>query len=132
MKLLIDTSICVAAQRGHRIEGSFLQNAPEIAVNPVVAGELYLGASLSTDVAANRRKVTAFLLSPRVRMLPIGAETARFYALIKTQLQRKGRPIPDNDVWIAASAMEHGLALLTHDRHFDHVEGLLLADDLST
>jgi predicted nucleic acid-binding protein len=129
-RCFVDTSVCIAAQRGSAQVTAILQGLQTIAVNPVVAGELYLGASLSGNTIRNRRRVAAFLESPNLRMLPISADTAPYYALIKTQLQRKGRPIPDNDVWIAASAMEHGLALLTQDHHFDHVEGLLLANDL--
>ncbi len=128
--LMLDTSVCVAAQRDHEPERALLQSAACLAINPIVAGELHLGVALSSSPALNRRRLAALLGSPRLRVLPIVGETGRYYALIKSQLQRKGRPIPDNDVWIAASAMEHGLALLTYDRHFGHIDGLLLADEL--
>ena len=68
----------------------------------------------------------AFLNSPRVEILLHDLETADFYALVVKTLKSKGRPIPTNDIWIAANAMRHGLALYSSDRHFEEVEGLLL------
>jgi len=53
-------------------------------------------------------------------------QTARQYAKISLQLRKKGRPIPQNDMWIAALAMQHGLTLVTRDAHFSHIDGLLL------
>jgi tRNA(fMet)-specific endonuclease VapC len=60
----------------------------------------------------------------------VTADTADSYALIYTSLRRKGQPIPSNDLWIAASALEHGAALLSFDAHFSHVEGLRLGQRL--
>ena len=56
--------------------------------------------------------------------MPATAQTADSYALVYSSLRRKGRPIPTNDLWIAASALEPGAALLTRDTHFGHVDGL--------
>ncbi len=53
-------------------------------------------------------------------------ETAEFYAEIYRDLKKKGSPIPSNDMWVAASAMRHGLALLTFDEHFENIDGLIL------
>jgi predicted nucleic acid-binding protein len=61
-----------------------------------------------------------------VRLLAVDEETADFFALIFNQLKVQGRPIPTNDIWIAASAMRHGLALATFDNHFAHISGLNL------
>ena len=52
-----------------------------------------------------------------MRVVPIDADTVGFYADIYARLRRQGRPIPTNDLWIGASAMQHGLRLLTLDRH---------------
>ena len=68
----------------------------------------------------------AFLNSPRVEMLLHDLETAEYYALIVKRLRAKGRPIPTNDIWIAANAMKHGLALYSFDNHFEEIEGLVL------
>jgi predicted nucleic acid-binding protein len=68
--------------------------------------------------------LAAFLDAPRVEILPVTEETAEYYAIVYKDLRAKGRPIPTNDLWIAAAAMEHGLALVSRDRHFGEVEGL--------
>lgn len=57
-------------------------------------------------------------------------ETAEHYADVFLQLRRKGRPIPSNDIWVAASAREHGLVLFTRDGHFRHIDGMLVASSL--
>lgn len=57
-------------------------------------------------------------------MLQHSLETAEYYALIVKNLKIKGRPIPSNDIWIAANAMKHGMALYSFDRHFDQIDGL--------
>ncbi|NTU42362.1 MAG: type II toxin-antitoxin system VapC family toxin [Nitrospirales bacterium] len=59
-------------------------------------------------------------------ILPYHCQSAEFYALIYRDLKRKGKPIPSNDLWVAASAMRHGLALFTYDDHFSNIEGLIL------
>jgi tRNA(fMet)-specific endonuclease VapC len=59
-------------------------------------------------------------------VLPSDEETTRFYAQIKDALRRKGRPIPENDIWFAAVALQHNLVLAPRVRHFEHIEGLLL------
>jgi len=67
-----------------------------------------------------------------MRVVPIDADTVGFYADIYARLRRQGRPIPTNDLWIAASAMQQGLRLLTLDRHFDLIDGLLTGAALET
>jgi len=59
-------------------------------------------------------------------LLPCDSTTSRFYGEIKTWLRRKGRPLPENDIWIAASAMQHSLPLVTRDAHFEEIEHLEL------
>ncbi len=58
--------------------------------------------------------------------MPHSLDTARFYGTVKKRLQENGRPIPENDIWIAAIALQHGLTVATGDPHFDHVEDLLV------
>ena len=67
-----------------------------------------------------------FLDSPRVNLIDVDEETARRYAVIFSTLRAAGTPIPTNDLWIAASAMQHGLRLLTADAHFEKVPQILL------
>ena len=67
-----------------------------------------------------------FLASPRVRVVDMDEETAERYAVILNSLWKIGRPIPTNDLWIAASAMQYGLTILTTDAHFNHVAQVLV------
>jgi tRNA(fMet)-specific endonuclease VapC len=70
--------------------------------------------------------VNAFLESPRVMVLAVSEATADFYARVYRALKRKGKPIPVNDLWIAATALQHGFAVYTYDQHFREVEGLIV------
>lgn len=87
-------------------------------LNPVVLGELRAGFLKGTRLAANLAELAQFLASPRVVLVAVDEDTAERYAAILDSLRRAGAPIPTNDVWIAASAMQHGSVLLTTDPHF--------------
>ena len=73
----------------------------------------------------NLAKLRSFLNSPSVTVVPVGQVTADRYSRIATALRAKGRPIPTNDIWIAAHAMETGADLVSADSHFEHVDGLV-------
>lgn len=88
----------------------------------MVLGELYFGALKSQRQEANLRRVEEFTNASNV--LPVDAGAARHYGEVRDGLRRIGRPIPENDIWIAATALRHGLVLVTRDSHFEHVEGL--------
>lgn len=107
--------------RAHSGVKEAIQLADEIVVNPVVLGELVGGFLGGTRVEENRLLLHKFLESDRVRVAPIDAETSERYALIHAWSRRQGKPIPSNDVWIAATAMQHGLTLVTTDAHFAHL-----------
>jgi len=85
-------------------------------------GELYYGAQKSDKVMENLRRINTFV--ENYILLSCDLETAQWYGIVKNQLRRQGHPIPDNDIWIAAIAMQHGLILVTRDAHFDRVESL--------
>ena len=85
-------------------------------------GELLYGARHSSNPAANLERVASFVAA--IVVLPCDEATAQVYARVKQALRAKGRPIPDNDLWIASAAMQHGLALVHRDAHFDEIEGL--------
>ncbi len=94
----------------------------QIFVPAVVVGELYFGALKSRRQEANLKRVEEFTTASNV--LPVDAGVARHYGEVRDGLRRVGRPIPENDLWIAATTLRHGLVLVTRDSHFDHVEGL--------
>jgi tRNA(fMet)-specific endonuclease VapC len=93
-----------------------------IYVASTTIGELYFGAYKSQRVAQNVQNIREFVQVTTV--LPCTEHTADWYGQIKMALQAKGRPIPENDIWIAAAAMEHGLILATRDAHFQEVDRL--------
>jgi tRNA(fMet)-specific endonuclease VapC len=123
-QILIDTNIYVAFKRNDQTVVNLLRQAASIAMNTVVLGELLAGFRGGRRDAENRRELDLFLDTPRVAMLPVDEGTADFFALVFNQLKTNGTPIPTNDIWIAASAMQHGLALASLDNHFRQIAGL--------
>lgn len=122
--ILLDTNAYTAFMLGDEAIVNVIAHAEQLYVNSVVLGELLGGFAAGGREAKNRAELARLLQSPRVTVLPISAQTADSYALVYAGLRRKGQPIPSNDLWIAASALEHGAAVLTRDAHFTHVDGL--------
>ena len=127
----MDTNIVIAALNGEAAVLAKLEearsarpSARELFVPTIVLGELYFGARRSARVGENLRKVSDF--AARADVLPCDAETASQYGEVKEGLARRGTPIPENDVWIASLAMQHAMALVARDSHFDRVAGLSL------
>ena len=126
MNVLLDTSAYSALQRGHQHVLDVLRRSETVAVSSVVLGELYSGFRAGNRWAENTAQLAQFLSKPSVRVLNVTEETALRYAEVDVYLRKKGRPIPRNDVWIAAVALEHGLQLLTLDDHFREIPLLLI------
>jgi len=121
-RFLLDTNIVIALFAQEPPVREHLERAEEVFVPSVVLGELYFGAHKSTRVEENLARVDEFAASSAV--LVCDTETARWYGAIKSGLREMGRPIPENDIWIAAIAQQHGLILVTRDAHFSEVERL--------
>ena len=126
MKVLLDTSAYSALLRGNKPVLEVLRRAETVAVPAVVLGELHSGFRAGNRWAENTAQLAQFLSKPSVRVLNVTEETALRYAEVDVYLRKKGRPIPRNDVWIAAVALEHGLQLLTLDVHFREIPLLLI------
>ncbi len=124
MRLALDTNAWSAIRRGDQEVARRLRGAEEIFVSAVVVGELLQGFLLGTRWEQNRSELENFLQNPFVRLLSVTLVTAEHYARIWAQLRRAGTPIPTNDVWIAAHAIEAHADLLSFDGHFSSVEGL--------
>lgn len=124
-RVMVDTNAYVAFKRGDAGAVEIVRLADRLGVPAVVLGELLAGFAGGTREATNRAELADFLASRRVSVLPVGERTAEYYAMTFQGLRRKGRPIPTNDLWIAATAQEHGYRLFTRDDHFRAVEGLL-------
>ena len=124
--LILDTNAYVAFKRGMDGAVEVLGFAVEIVVPAVVLGELLAGFACGNREAENRRQLTEFLDTPRVRIAVVDSDTASWYGRVYSGLRRAGRPIPPNDLWIAASALQNGLPVFSYDRHFDNVDGLAI------
>jgi tRNA(fMet)-specific endonuclease VapC len=128
-RIAIDTNIYISFKANDESVVEAFRNCDFIGVDVTVIAELFSGFSLGVKEKRNRQELEAFLNSPRVEMLLHDLETAEYYALIVRRLKAKGRPIPTNDIWIAANAMKHGLALYSFDGHFGEIESLLLMSE---
>ena len=117
MKLLLDTSAYVGFKRSITNLVEIIVGAEWILFSPVVLGELMFGFRNGTKFKENMKDLDEFLQHDVV-------EVDR-YSRIAAQLKRKGTPIPSNDIWIAAQTMEHGAELITSDRHFNKIDGLV-------
>jgi tRNA(fMet)-specific endonuclease VapC len=125
-RLLLDTSAYSAFLRGDARVQRRLQEADGILVSPIVLGELKSGFARGRHRQKNERELADFLASPRVEVVNLDEGTSERYAVILNSLRSAGAPIPTNDVWIAASAMQYGLRVLTTDGHFRRVAQILV------
>lgn len=124
--VLLDTNAYAAFKQGRSEALEIVQSANRLAFNSAVLGELLAGFAVGTRDKRNRAELQQFLTSARVRILTIDEGTAAYYAATYRSLRSKGQPIPTNDIWIAASALQHGYALFSYDRHFQAIDGLLV------
>jgi len=125
VKLLLDTNAYSALARGEPAVAERVRKARLIVMSSIVVGELLYGFRCGNRLEVNCGQLDAFLARPFVAFAPAGLTTADRFSRIMSLLRRNGRPIPTNDVWIAAHTMETGTELLTRDGHFDAVDGLV-------
>ncbi len=125
-KVCIDTNIYAAFKKKNTDVVEAFRSFDLIGIDSAVLAELYAGFDMGRKSKQNREELTDFLNSQRVILYSHDIETAEFFSHIFRQLRSKGTPIPTNDIWIAASSMQHGLALYTFDRHFSSIDGILL------
>jgi predicted nucleic acid-binding protein len=124
--LVLDTSAYSLYFRGHGKVQDILQTVDGIYVTTVSLGELRAGFMGGRHRERNEAILEEFLSSPRVNVMAIDEETARRYSFLITFLKQQGTPIPTNDVWIAAGALQHGFELITSDKHFERIPNLPL------
>src|SRR5439155_26051849 len=103
-----------------------VRRADRIAVPVIVLGEYRFGIAQSRHRTSYENWLSEWLAS--VTVLDVDEETTRFYADIGLELKKKGKPIPTNDIWIAALSLQHSLPILSRDMHFDQVSGVERAD----
>ena len=121
-RFAVDTSFVIGVLKG-TVEST--RPFSEVAFPFAVIGELRFGAMGGRDPQRKLAEIDEMVR--RSTTLAGDGETARVYADVRQRLKAAGTPLPENDIWIAAVCLQHGLTLLTLDRHFDRIEGLPLA-----
>ena len=123
MRVLLDTNAYSALMRGHREVAAVVRRTEGVLLSSVVAGELLYGFRHGSRFEENAARLEVFLDNPFVTGVPVTFTTAERFGRIAASLRRRGEPIPTNDIWIAAQAMEIGADLLSSDSHFGLVDG---------
>jgi predicted nucleic acid-binding protein len=121
--LILDTNALSAHLDGNEEAGALIASAAEIAIPAIVAAEFAYGIARSRHRAAYEKSLLRML--ERSLILDVGLETARHYAAIRLELKAVGRPIPANDLWIAALSRQYAFPVMSRDSHFDCVAGLI-------
>jgi tRNA(fMet)-specific endonuclease VapC len=121
MKILIDSNRYTDFCRGDPYAVEVIENALEIHIPLIVLGEQRAGFANGTQREKNERVLTHFLNNEGVFVLSPNEQTTFFYADLYSYLRKKGRPIPTNDLWIAALVLQNNLVLFDRDSDFDHL-----------
>lgn len=124
ISFILDTNIIVAWLNGDERIAIKVDKATSVSIPSIVAGELFYGAFNSTQVQKNLQKIQSLL--DNYPLVKCDMETALEYGRIKCELKKAGKPIPENDIWIAALATQYKLTLVTRDAHFKQVKQLKL------
>lgn len=126
MRVCLDTNAYSRLMGGHAPLTHLLETATEVLIPATVLGELHAGFEMGSRRESNRRQLAEFLALPGVETIPVTGDIAERYGLLVSHLTRQGAPIPTNDIWIAATALETGARLVSYDPHFDHIPGLII------
>jgi tRNA(fMet)-specific endonuclease VapC len=125
VRVAVDTSRYVDLCRGVVETIELLESAEALVLPFVVVAELRAGFAQGRREAENERTLRQLLLKDGVHVFYADEQTTHHYASVYRQLRRQGTPIPTNDIWVAALALQHNLALHARDRHFDHLGQLV-------
>jgi tRNA(fMet)-specific endonuclease VapC len=127
-KIVLDTCAYTRLLVGEEDVLDAISAAETVYISVFVLGELYAGFAGGSRERGNKTFLQRFLLKPTVKILNATSETAEVFGLVKSNLKKAGTPLPINDVWIAAHAIETGSVVITYDAHFAVVSGLRLWD----
>lgn len=123
-EIALDTSVAIRYLNGDSTLTKKMSNQPEVFLPTVVVGELLYGALNSFRSAQNYPKFLEFINSCTVK--PLTQDDGLIYAQVKLHLKNKGRPIPTNDIWIAAQCVSQNWGLVTDDSDFTYIDNLCL------
>ncbi|MGA2797348.1 MAG: type II toxin-antitoxin system VapC family toxin [Thermoguttaceae bacterium] len=121
-EFLLDTNAVIALLDGDMALRELVADSPRLLLSIIVLGELYHGAQNSRLQDDNLARIELLILTSTLIYCDQG--TAWEYGIIKKYLRSKGWPLPENDIWLAALARQHGLVLMTRDKHFQEIERL--------
>ncbi|MCX7749334.1 MAG: type II toxin-antitoxin system VapC family toxin [Clostridia bacterium] len=119
---LVDTNIIIKLLNGEQNTIDIFDSLDEVKISSITAGELYYGAKKSRRIDENMEIFREFL--SMFPILAIDEKVSNIYGELKARLVKIGVNIPENDIWIAATALYNNLALVTYDEHFKSIEGL--------
>lgn len=121
-KYLLDTNIIIALFADEVAVKSKLAQADEVFIPNIAVGELCYGARKSGRSKENLERIDELIANSTV--IGCDTQTARYYGEVKNKLRLKGRPLPENDISIAALTLQYNLTLVTRDAHFQEIENL--------
>jgi len=130
-KIILDTNAYSALAKNNLATVNIVTNAEEIFIPVFVLAELYFGFKNGTKETENLNILAQFLNLPGVSVLQTTEETAQIYGEIYFELKKKGKPIPTNDIWISAVAVESGSVLVTFDKHFLNISKIRVWKELN-
>jgi len=122
--IFLDTNIIIDVFQGDEVLAEKIYNLPVFYTSSIVLGELYIGINRVVNKAGHLKKLLAFL--ELCTILDIDKTTAEIYGEITAGLYKKGKPIPTNDIWIAATVKQYDLKLISRDKHFGEINNILL------
>ena len=125
MKVCLDTNAYSNLRRGNERLLALLNECDEILMPAATCAELMYGFLRGGKLTENESLLNSFLDEEHVSFQPVTQSIAERWSYVKAALAKKGKPIPENDIWIAATALETGARLVSYDHHFDHVGGLI-------
>jgi tRNA(fMet)-specific endonuclease VapC len=129
-KILLDTNAYSRFMAGDKIVFEYLVESEIIYISTIMLGEVFAGFHGGSKFAKNKKELKTFIAKEVVRIIDVSIETSEIFGEIKSELSKKGKMIPLNDIWIAAHAVEVGAKLVTYDAHFKNISGLRLWDEL--
>lgn len=118
-KPIVDANVVIDYLRGKNNLLSQLMDEEVVSISVIVVGELIFGAENSMQLNKHLSQIEALL--SKVNVIGVDYETALIYGKTRADLRKKGTPIPENDIWIAAIAIQHNLTLITNDKHFANI-----------
>jgi tRNA(fMet)-specific endonuclease VapC len=123
-KIFLDSNIIIEVFSGNKLIADKVNNLLPFYISSIVLGELYVGINRVANKSKHLEKLISFL--ELCTILDIDSATARYFGEIMATLYKKGKPIPTNDVWIAATVKQHNLTLISRDKHFEEIDDILL------